>query len=156
MSGFSKKYVFRPWRAALTCLLCFSFVAPLAASELKIEARLMWGTNDEKVADPRVKPVDKATAEKFRKIFQWKNYFEVNRETVIVPSRQNKKITLSPKCSIEIKELEGPKVEVMLIGENKAVNKTTYPLSKGESFTIAGECKNGSAWLILITELDEK
>jgi hypothetical protein len=156
MNGFLRNFFLRAGRGGLLALLCFGFVLPSMASELKVEARLIWGTNDEKVSDPKVKPVDKATAEKFSKIFQWKHYFEVNRETATVPSRQNKKITLSPKCSIDIKELEGPKVEVTLFGEEKAVNKTTYPLSKGESFTIAGDCKDGNAWFILITELDEK
>ncbi len=156
MTSPSQSLLLRPWRSGLIFLLCAISAIPLQAAELKIEARLIWGTNDDKVSDPKVKPVDKATAEKFRKIFQWKNYYEVNREVAIVPSRQNKKITLSPQCVLDIKELEGPKVEVTLIGEEKAVNKTTYPLSKGESFTIAGDCKNGSAWFILITELDHK
>lgn len=156
MSDFSRACLLRPWRAALVFLLCFAFAVPLQAAELKVESRLIWGTDDEKVSDPKVKPVDNATAEKFRKIFKWKHYFEVNRQTTNIPSRKNKKITLSPKCAIDIKELEGPKVEVTLFGEDKAVNKTTYPLSKGQSFTIAGECKNGSAWFVLITELDEK
>lgn len=146
----------RRLRGVVIFLLCLTFALPVPAAELKIEARLIWGTNDEKVSDPKCKPVDEATAKKFRKIFKWKNYYEVNRETVVVPSRGNKKLTLSPKCTIDIKELEGPKVEVMLIGEGKPVNKTIYPLAKGESFIIAGDLKNGGAWFILITELDEK
>jgi hypothetical protein len=155
MSRYSQKYL-RFLRAACLLLLCLGFAAPVMASDLLVEARLIWGTNDEKVSDPKLKPVDKTTAEKFGKIFQWKHYFEVNRETATVPARQNKKITLSPKCTLDIKELEGAKVEVTLIGEEKAVNKTTYPLSKGESFTIAGDCKDGSAWFVLITELEIK
>jgi hypothetical protein len=63
---------------------------------------------------------------------------------------------MSKKCVIEITEMEGPKVEVTLIGEGTPVNKTVKPLSKGESFTIAGDCKDGSAWFVMITELDEK
>jgi len=140
--------------AAIFSLLLL--VSQAQAAELKIEARLIWGTNDEKFSDPKCKPVDAATGNKLSKVFKWKKYFEVNRQTAIVPSLRNKQIKMSDLCTIDIKELDGPKVEVTLIGEGKKVNKTTYPLSKGESFTIAGDCKDGTAWFVLITELDEK
>ncbi len=140
----------------MVALLCLLSVTDLSAAELTIEARLIYGTNYEKISDPKCKPLDSQTADKLKKVFTWKKYFEVKRETAVVKSRSNKKITLSPQCTIDVKELAGPKVEVTLIGEGKPVNKTTYPLSKGESFTIAGDLKDGSAWFILITELDEK
>ncbi len=126
------------------------------AAELKIESRLIWGTNHEKVSDPKCKPLDGATEAKLKKVFTWKKYFEVNRTTVTIPSRTTKKIKMSPQCTIDIREMEGPNVEVTLIGEGKPVNKTTYPLKKNESVTIAGDLKDGSAWFVLITELDEK
>lgn len=143
-------------RAVMAIGLVSFLIFPTGAAELKLEGRLIWGTNDEKFSDPKYKPVDAATAEKFRKVFQWKRYFEVSRKTATVPSRGASKIEMSKQCVIEITELEGPKVEVKLIGEGKPVNKTIKQLSKGESFTIAGECKDGSAWFVLITELDEK
>jgi len=126
------------------------------AADLKLEAKLIWGTDDEKSPNPAHKPVDKETAEKLRKIFKWKHYFVVNRQVKNVPSRGSNRFDLSDKCTIEITELEGPRVEVMVIGEGKAVNKTTKNLSKGESFTIGGDDKNNSAWFVIITELDEK
>lgn len=128
----------------------------LQAAELKLELKLIWGTDEETSPDPGHKPVDEATASKLRKVFKWKNYFEVNRQTATIPSRSTKQIPMSKKCTIEITELEGPKVEVTLIGEGKRVNKTTRHLAKGECFTLGGEDKNSSAWFILVTELDEK
>ena len=126
------------------------------AAELKIEARLIWGTNEEKSPDPGHRPVDGATAAKLRKIFKWKNYFEVNKIVSTVPSRGTQKFQMSKKCLIEITELAGPNVEVKLVGDGKPVNKTTKGLSKGESFTLGGEDKNGSAWFVIVTELEEK
>ena len=145
-----------PVRIAIASLLAVLFVFPARAEQIKVEGRLIWGTNDEKFNDPKFKPVDAATNEKFRKIFQWKRYFEVNRRTTVVPSRGGGKLEMSKKCVIEITELEGPKVEVTLIGEGNPVNKTVKPLSRGESFTIAGDCKDGSAWFVLITQLGDK
>ena len=146
-------------RAGRLLLAIFLFLATVldgSAAELKLEAKLIWATNDEKSPDPEHKPVDPATAEKLRKVFKWKNYFVVNRIVKVVPSRGSSRFDLSKHCSVEIRELEGPKVEVKLIGQGKEVHKTTKTLTKGEWFTYAGDDKNESAWFVIITELDEK
>jgi hypothetical protein len=134
-------------------LLMFGFAAAeLRAEDLNIEALLIWGTNADKSPDASHKPVDKVTAEKLRNVFKWKNYFLVNKQNVVIPSRSTKQIQLSKQCAIEITELPGPKVEVKLIGDHKPVNKTVKPLSKGERFVIAGDDKNESAWFVVITQ----
>ncbi len=98
----------RSFHRLIRCLLVLFFVAllatPLQAAELKLEARLIWGTNDDTYSDPKHPRVDEST----------------------------------------------------LIGDGKPVNKTTKHLTKGESFTIAGDDKNGCAWFVIITDLDEK
>ncbi len=136
-------------------LVLFTVIQAVGA-ELKVEAKLMWGTNDDKSPNPAHKPVDKEVAERLRKVFKWKNYFVVNRQTKTIPSRGSNRFVLSDKCTIEITELEGPRVEVKLIGEGKEVNKTTKRLTKGEWFTYAGDAKNDCAWFVVITDLDEK
>lgn len=139
-------------------LMAIAAVAmPAAAEELKIEAMLIWATNDDKSPNPKHKPVEPKLAEEFRKIFTWKNYFEVNRTHGVVPNRGTKPFKVSDKCVVEITELEGPKVEVKLIGEGNALNKTTKSLSRGSYFTLGGgDKKNGSAWFVIISQLDEK
>ena len=129
-----------------------ALVGRVEAEELKIEAKLIWGTDDEKSTDPGHKPVDEPLAKELRKIFKWKNYFEINRQNGVVPNRGSKQFQMSKQCTIEITELEGPKVEVKLIGEGKPVNKTTKALSRGEFFTLAGESKNGCAWFVVVTQ----
>src|SRR5882762_2213345 len=118
------------------CLLAFLVLCgstlESTAAELKLEAKLIWATNDNTSPDPNQKPVDPATAEKLRKVFKWKNYFVVNRLVKVVPSRGVNRFELSKQCAVEIRELEGPRVEVKLIGEGKEVHKTTKSLSKGE------------------------
>ena len=100
--------------------------------------------------------IDPATAEKLRKVFKWKNYFVVTNQVKVIPSRGSNRFDLSKQCSIEVTELEGPKVEVKLIGEGKEINKTVKALNKGESFTYGKDDKNDNAWFVIITELDEK
>jgi len=144
-----------PWPVATAVLLLLANPALMAAI-LKIEAKLIWATDMEKSPNPNHTPVDKDTAERLRKTFKWKNYFVVNSVTKEVPSRGSQRFELSKKCTIEIKELEGPRVEVMLIGEGKPVHKTVKQLNKNESFVYSGDDKNETAWFVMITELDQK
>ena len=143
-------------RCCLALLLVAGGTTQSFAANLKLEAKLIWGTNDDKSPNPEHKEVDPATKEKLRKVFKWKNYFAVNRVVKPVPSRGSNKFELSKDCTIEIKELEGPKVEVKLIGKGKEVHKTTLTISKGQSVVYSGDDKNESAWFVIITELDEK
>ncbi len=126
------------------------------AADLIVEARLIWGTNDEKSPNPKHKPVDDELAGKLRKIFKWKNYFQETRKKVTVPNRESKRFSISPECEIEIKELEGPKIELQLIGKGKVVNRTTKGFTKGELITLGGDSGNGSAWFVTITLLEER
>ena len=141
------------WRL---CALSLLAAPSLFAEELKIEAKLIWATNDEKSPDPKHKPVEAKTAENLRKVFAWKNYFEVSRQTGVVPNRGTNAFIVSKECTVEIAELEGPKVGVLLIGKGKPVNRTVKALSRGESFTLGGDGRNGSAWFVIISQLDEK
>jgi len=146
------------FRQAARCLLAFLLLVGTSvdtwAANLKLEAKLIWGTDDDKSPNPDHKEVDPVTRERLRKVFKWKNYFVVNRVVKEVPNRASNKFELSKECTIEIKELEGPKVEVKLIGKGKEVHKTTLTISKGESVVYSGDDKNQSAWFVYITELD--
>lgn len=146
----------RAARCTVALLLLVGGTFDTFAANLKLEAKLIWGTDDEKSPNPEHKEVDAATKEKLSKVFKWKNYFVVNRVVKEVPSRSSNQFKLSPDCTIEIKELEGPKVEVKLIGKGKEVHKTTLVISKGQSVVYSGDDKNQSAWFVIITELDEK
>lgn len=125
------------------------------AANLELEIILIWGTNDAKSPKKEHKPVDKELAKKLH-IYKWKNYFEIRRFKETVPNRDSKRIKISDKCEIVIKELEGPKVEVELYGEGKLINRTTKQLDKSEYFVLAGDDKNDNAWFIVIKLVEEK
>ncbi len=137
------------------CLTLVALLAPPAWGEnLKLEAKLIWGTNEPRSPNPAHKPVDKEIGEKLQKVFKWQNYFIVKTVVKVVPSRGSNKFVLSDKCTIEVTELEGPKVEVKLIGEGKEVHKAIKGLSRKEWFTYAGDDKNDTAWFVIIRQLD--
>jgi len=126
------------------------------AANLKLEIYLIWGSNDDKLPDPKYKRLDNELSKKLQKIFKWKHYFEISKQKAEVPSRSTKRIKISDKCDIEITEMEGPRVEVKLYGEGKLINKTIKALTKDELFTIAGDDKNETAWFVIIKLLEEK
>ena len=144
----------RPRRAWAVIVLALLVALPVAGANLKLEAKLIWGTDEAKSPNPNHKPVEQEVADRLRKMFKWKNYFVVNRVEKTVPSRGSNRFVLSEKCTIEVTELEGPKVEVKLIGEGKAVHKTVKGLAQGEWFTYAGDDKNDTAWFVIIRQLN--
>ena len=141
-------------RSLAVGLLVAGGVLPLLAAQLKLEMKLIWATDDDKYS--KHEKVDSTTTEKLRKIFKWKHYYVIKKMQGIVPSRGTNSFKLSEKCTLEITELVGPRVEVKLIGDGKPVIKTTKDLSLGEWFTIGGDDKDGTGWFILISDLEEK
>ena len=144
------------WTARLFVVTLLA-ASSAVAEELKIEAKLIWGANTNKSPNPKHKPVDAKTAEMLRKVFAWQNYFEVSRTTGTVPNRGTYTFTISDQCTVEIAELEGPKVGVLLIGKGKPQNRTIKTLSRAEPFVLGGDVKgDGSAWFVIISQIDEK
>jgi hypothetical protein len=135
--------------------LLFLLAVPAAhagdAKETKLEVLLVWGTNDEKSPDPEHKPLDPKLASKL-KMFKWKNYFLVCDKTVAIPFQGNKKVKLSDRAEVEIKDKENSKFEISLYGKGKLVQTTTKAVPKGDVLTIAGDDKNDCAWFILIRQ----
>ena len=123
--------------------------------ELKYEAQLIWATNDKKSPDPKHKPVEPEVRKKLGELpLKWDNYFEVNRKQFSVAKNGNAKLPMSEKCSIEVKQLEGDKVEVSLFGKGEAVLKRTQALPKGEILVLGGNAPNETAWLVTLKRFE--
>jgi len=145
---------FRLRRCALV-LLSLLLAAAAWAGGGKFEARLIWGTNDAKSPDPKHKKVEAEVEKKLADLpLKWKHYFEVNRKTLAVSRGGCEKAELSDKCSIEVKDLDGNKVDVSLIGKGEPVLKRTQPLPKSEILVLGGNAPNATAWLVTLKRLD--
>ncbi len=137
-------------RGALVCLSLLLATVALAG-EAKFEALLIWATNDSKSPDPKHKPVEADIEKKLAELpLKWKHYFEVNRKTFEVARNSSDKVTLSEKCSLEVKDMDGKKVEVSLVGKGEQVLKRTQPLPKGEILVLGGNAPNATAWLVTL------
>jgi hypothetical protein len=121
------------------------------AADRKMEARLIWGTNEEKSPDAKHKLLDGDLAKKLREMpLKWKNFFEVNRQVFTINTTNYTKVVMSKKCTIEVKDKGGNNVTVKVYGEGKQVNRSDKPLPKGEVLTIGGDAKDNNAWFITV------
>jgi hypothetical protein len=117
------------------------------AGDLKLDARLVWGTNDEK-GGPNCKPVDAGLATKLNATFKWKSYFEITNQTANIPLNQSRDLKMSAKCTLRIKNLGGSRVEINCIGEGKEVHKGAYALTPPKWLVLGGNSTNNTAWFI--------
>jgi hypothetical protein len=133
--------------------LAGGLVPSMAAEEIKVEAKLVWGTNESTSKNPKHKPLDEETAKKLQKIFKWQNYFLETRLVETVAHRQTTQLKMSKDCTVEITELAGAPVQVQLLGKGKLVNKTTKSFNPGEWIVIGGDDSNECAWFVILSRL---
>lgn len=121
------------------------------AGELKLEAVLIWGTNDEKSPDPSHKPVGERLSKKLKTLpFKWAHYFEVNRKKFSVADNSTEKVGLSKECEIKVKNVGKDTVEVQLWGKGKLVSKISQAMPKDECVVIGGNAADFTAWFVVL------
>jgi len=138
------------------CLLLTAGGSGLLAADAKFEAQLIWATNDKKCDDPKLKPVEPEVRSKLGELpLKWENYFTVKREQVNVGKAGTNAVTLSEKCTVEVKRLGDTKVEVSLHGHKGSVcYKRTQPLPKGDMLVLGGNAPNATAWLVTLKRVE--
>src|SRR5438128_11720882 len=96
------------WQLALAATAVLQpLVVKSAPADLTLQAQLVWGTNNDKPDDPKLKDVDPKVTDKLRGVFKWKNYYEVNRQNFTVTSSAPKKVKMSGQCEIEVQNMGG-------------------------------------------------
>ena len=141
--------------AAIGLLFLAAFAAPIRAGEIKLDAQLVWGTNEEKSPDPKHKPVQPDVAKKLKSMpFKWQHYFEVNRTKFSVAGGETRKITMSKECEIKVRDAGKGVVEVQLFGKGTSVGKIVQSLPKGELLVIGGNASNFTSWFVVLRQAD--
>jgi len=127
----------------------------LHAADMKLEAQLLWGTDDAKSPNPKHKPVEADLKKKLKQLpLKWSNYFEETRKTFTVPQGDARRIILSDLCEIEVKNLDGSKVDVIQFGRGKKVFTRTQALPKGEMLVLGGNAPDATAWLVVLRQIE--
>lgn len=136
---------------------CLGLAAVQAADQpLNLEVKLIWGTNDAESPDPAHKKLDSSLTKWLGKTYQWRNYFEVNMQSVVLPLNTLKRIRLSKDCELALKNLGSSKLEVEVFGRGQNVGKVVHKLPEKDRLVIAGEDKNDTAWFIAFKILPGK
>jgi len=137
--------------AVVVFFFACSCLVKSGSTDLNLSAQLIWGTNNEKPDDPKLKEITREVGEKLRGVFKWKNYFEVSRQNFKVDSSATKKVKMSEHCEIEVQNLGSSAVEVKLYGKGKLVVKKRQVIKSGELLVLAGDDKNDTAWFVVLT-----
>ncbi len=118
--------------------------------ETRVQAVLIWGTDEAKPTGKTLKEVDAKLREKLGKIFKWQNYFEVGRQSATAMVGKVQGMKLSDECSVEIKILPENIAEVKLIGKGKTIVTRRHSLTKPDALVLAGDDKNNTAWFVVL------
>ena len=138
--------------AALLMLTGASFRAQ--AADLKFQVQLVWATDDANPpAGKNYKPVEPGLRKQI-KALKWKNYFEVRRIDFAVAPGSTKKVAISEKCELDLRDLGNSNVEVVVFGKGKEVARVKQALPKGAILVPGGDAPNETAWLAILKRLD--
>ena len=134
--------------------------AAVLAEDFKVEARLVWGTNQPKPPGTTFAALDNSGRDKVRQ-FKWTNYWVVNTVVTPVARETPQLVNLSPKCAIDLKDHGNGNVEIRLFelkpGADpklvKPVHHSLSALKKGEYCILAGDDKKvwDDAWFVILT-----
>ena len=138
----------------LLLVLGWGFIQTALASEpseTRVQAVLVWGTNESQPSGKNIKELDAKLRERLANIFKWRNYFEVSRKTAGVTPSKPQLVKLSDDCSVDIKLLPDNQAEVKLIGKGKTIVTRRHSLAKPDALVLAGDDKNNTAWFVVLS-----
>jgi hypothetical protein len=146
------------FRSILPVIL-FGMAIAARAGDMALEARLVWGTSDDK-SDAKCKPMDAGLDGKLHGMFKWKNYFEITNEITTLEPNKVRTLKMSDQCTLELKNVGGSRIEVNCIGQGKPVHKGAYTLDPPKWLVLGGNCDNNTAyntaWFIGLRAVDVK
>ena len=127
----------------------------------KYRVQLVWGTDGQPSAGKDMKPLDPAASSRLRQL-RWTNYFVTKTEFSPADAKEHRRVTLSDRCAVDLKEVEGGKLEVRMLSlkpgaEPRQVASRTIgldALKKGEMLVYAGDSKDrwDDCWLVIVDE----
>lgn len=126
-----------------------------APGELRFEAYLVWAATNNVSPDPRHKPVSPEIEKKLSELpLKWAHFFECNHKAIELTKRGSLQVEMSKKCKIEVRDVDGKKVEVALLGQKgESLIRRTQPLPVGEYFVLAGNAPGQTAWFVILKRI---
>ena len=138
----------------LLALLGVALSHAQAAENSKFQVQLVWGTDDAKPPAGKDYKSLEPEIRKQLKALKWKNYFEVKRIDFALAPGVVKKVPISEKCGLDVRDLGNSNVEVVLTGKGVEVARVKQALRKGEILVPAGDAPNENAWLVILRRIE--
>lgn len=136
-------------------LFCAMAATSARAGEMKLEAQLIWGTNDEQAPSSDLKPVDEKVAKRLSNSpYKWKHYYVVSRKEFKIADKATTTLNMSKDLDVKVKNTGGDTVEVELVGKGKPVGKITQALGKGKCMVTGGNATNYTSWLVFMKQIE--
>ncbi len=145
---------------AVVFLACLTGLGrEVIAGDPQYQIQLVWGTDDPNADSGGKKPLEEETRNRLRGL-RWKQYFVVKSEVASVPENESKRVTLSDRCAVELKELSNGQLEVKMFSlkagsdAKEVASKTTSlkELKAGHLFVYVGDSKDrwDDAWAVIV------
>jgi hypothetical protein len=149
---------FRLFAAILLGGLLFGFISTHGADKkkkaAKIEIQLLWGSDLEKSPEKSHKPVEPDVAKVLHSLpLKFKHYFLVNRNLVELGIGETKKVQISEKCEVELKNLDNLKFQSTFFGKGKQTAQRTQELPLYEMLIHGGNAPGSNAWLVVLKRI---
>ncbi len=145
------------WCATILVLLGMAQGVSVAA-DMRFDARLIWGTDDPR--PPEGKTYSPAEPEVVRKLkelpLKWTNWFVVNRTNFTSRMGAPRRVALSDKCELDVRNLGNDTVEIVLIGKGKEVVKRTQAFAMADTVVLGGNAPNSTAWLVFLKRIEPR
>lgn len=145
------------WLAAMAVWTVLPATA--VAAESKVRIQLVWGTDDARPEGKDMQPLDPAISARLRQL-RFKNYFVTRTESALADAKDYRRVTLSDRCAVDLKEVAGGKLEVRMFSlkagaEPRQMASRTIgieELRKGEMMIYAGDSKDrwDDCWLVIV------
>ncbi|MEK7674364.1 MAG: hypothetical protein AAB676_00845 [Verrucomicrobiota bacterium] len=111
--------------------------------------QLIRGSHEDQPPQPGSKRIGPKLSAALRPVFQWKSYWEVNRQQVALANGQKSTVRLSPDREVKIDLTDPAKRQVTVYEAGRPVSRAIRPA--GEAMTIiGGDRDKSSAWFIVV------
>jgi hypothetical protein len=125
-------HVGTPRRVALLLLsvvLAAAALPPPPPAPDKVYVQVVWGTDQVRPAGTSYREIGPKLSAKFSPVFQWKHYWETERQAVKLEASKVTKVSLANQRALELERLKTGEIEVRLFRKSGLVSKTRYTSS---------------------------
>ena len=132
--------------AILTILCVLNLAAMRESEKVTCHVQLIRGTDQQPIGN--VKLAGPKLTKKLSS-FRWKNYWEVNRQTVSLSRAQTTKVKLSDSRDVHLSLLNASEVEIKVYRANQLTQKCRQSIQEKMAI-VGGEREKDEAWFVVV------